>query len=74
MHEMEEILEQMVPDWEVKVVSGGSRVRCDCGYEGEADIKEHGHDHVVFFCPKCNSVPDILSGRDITLKSVELKD
>ncbi|HII72392.1 TPA: hypothetical protein HA265_06575 [Candidatus Woesearchaeota archaeon] len=73
-HEMKEVLLRMVPHWEVKVVRVKAKVRCACGYEGEPDIKEHGHGHAVFFCPKCNSVPEIIEGSDITLKSVEVED
>ena len=72
--DMKEVLHRMMPDWEIEVIDTRSKVKCSCGYEGEPNIIEHSHDHVVFFCPKCKDVPEIISGKDITLKSVEVED
>ncbi len=72
--EMRAVLERMVPDWEVVVEEKEAIVKCGCGYVGKPNIVERGHDHAVFFCPECNAVPEIIEGKDIVLKSVELKD
>jgi Zn finger protein HypA/HybF involved in hydrogenase expression len=71
--EMKEVMERLKPDWEIKTVEKKALVRCKCGYEGEPDIKEHSHDHTVFFCLRCEEVPEILEGKDIVLKSVEVE-
>ncbi len=71
--EMKEVLKNMVPEWEVIVNRQKAKVACDCGFVGEPEILEKGHDHNVFRCPKCKSMmPKILDGDRIILESVEL--
>lgn len=72
--EMKAVLERMKPGWEIKAVRKKAKVKCSCGYEGEPDIVEHSHDHAVFFCPECRAVPEVLEGKDMVLKSVEVED
>ncbi|MFC1742195.1 hydrogenase/urease maturation nickel metallochaperone HypA [Nanoarchaeota archaeon] len=72
LEELRETLVKMVP-WEVRMVSKKALVRCTCGYEGEPDIKDHSHGHSVFVCPKCGQVPEVLEGKDIVLKEVEVE-
>ncbi len=72
-HEMKEIMERMKPEWKIKLVEKKAQVKCMCGYEGEPNIVEHSHDHTVFFCPKCNGVPEVIDGKDIVLKSVDIE-
>ncbi len=71
--EMKEVLQARV-SYEVKVVEKPAIVKCVCGFEGEPDIKEHGHDHAVYYCPKCGEVPELVTGADIILKEVEIED
>ena len=33
----------------------------------------HTHDASVFFCGKCGSVPDVIDGKDIIIKSVVIE-
>lgn len=51
-----------------------SKVRCKCGYEGKAKIKDRGHDFVIIECPECGEIPEILEGNQVILKSVEVED
>ncbi len=60
-------------DWEIEVVKKDSLVRCECGYKGKAKIKERLHDFVIFSCPSCGEIPEVLDGKDIKIKSVIYK-
>jgi Zn finger protein HypA/HybF involved in hydrogenase expression len=71
--ELNKTLSSMVPDWHVKIVTRKAKVRCACGYEGEPDILEHSHGHSVYLCPKCKAVPEVIEGKDIVLKEVEVE-
>lgn len=73
LDELKVTLEQLVPDWNVTMVSKKSKVKCTCGYFGEPNILEHKHGHSVYICPKCGDVPDIVEGADIVLKEVEVE-
>ena len=55
---------------EVEVVEKFSRVKCKCGYLGKAKIRERLHDLVIFECPKCGNVPEVLEGKNIKILSV----
>lgn len=57
-------------DWKIDVVEKKARVRCDCGYEGEAKIRERLHDMVVFECPVCGDIPKVLEGKDIKILKI----
>ena len=59
--------------WIVDVIGIDSKVRCLCGYEGRAKIKERLHDLVIFSCPKCDLLPEVLSGSDIKIAKVRYK-
>lgn len=71
--ELQETLSRMVPGWHIKILRRKAKVKCLCGYEGEPDILEHTHGHSVYFCPKCKGVPEIIEGKDIVLKEVEVE-
>lgn len=73
-HEMEEVLNTLT-DWEVKVTKKKAMVKCEeCGYEGEPEILEQGHDHNVFKCSQCKAMmPTIVDGKDIILKEIEVE-
>ena len=40
-----------------------TRSRCDCGYEGTER----------FVCPRCGALPEIVSGREITVTNIEIE-
>jgi Zn finger protein HypA/HybF involved in hydrogenase expression len=71
--ELMETLSRMVPNWYVQIVQKKAKVKCLCGYIGEPKILEHTHGHSVFFCPKCKRVPELVEGKDIILKEVEIE-
>ncbi|MFH1589452.1 MAG: hydrogenase maturation nickel metallochaperone HypA [archaeon] len=72
-HEMEEVLKTLT-DWKITVTKKKAIVKCECGYKGEPNIVEKGHDHNVFRCPKCNAMmPKILDGDQIILKELEVE-
>lgn len=47
-----------------------SLVECECGYRGRAKITEREHDFVLFECPKCSRIPEILKGKDVIVKEI----
>lgn len=57
-------------DWKVAVKEKKGRVKCECGFVGEPKIMVRGHDFVLFSCPWCGDVPQILEGDKIILKEV----
>ena len=72
-NEMREVLEKMT-NWEIEIIKKPALVKCeDCKFEGEPKITQQLHDHNVFECSKCGKMfPEILEGKDIILKSVEI--
>jgi Zn finger protein HypA/HybF involved in hydrogenase expression len=68
--ELKELLEEVVK-YEVNVKTVKSRVKCECGYEGEPKILLHRHDMTIIECPMCRKAPKILSGTEITVKDVK---
>lgn len=72
-HDLEHVMEAMT-DCRINVTELPAKVKCACGYTGRPKILERGHDIVMFVCPRCGNVPDVLSGDKITLKKVETLD
>lgn len=70
-HLKEHLLERV--DFEIEVIEKTSRVKCECGYQGKAKIRERLHDLVIYDCPKCGNVPEILEGKDIKILKVIYK-
>ncbi|MBN2566648.1 hydrogenase maturation nickel metallochaperone HypA [Candidatus Woesearchaeota archaeon] len=71
--ELKEALRSLVPGWRVVIREKRGRVACECGYEGEPEILEKGHDSTVFRCPECQAVmPRIVGGDEIVLVEVEV--
>ena len=56
--------------WDVEINTKKSKVKCDCGYEGEAKIRERLHDLVIFECPECGNLPEVLEGKNIKIVKV----
>ncbi|GBE19600.1 MAG TPA: hypothetical protein ENG87_02060 [Candidatus Pacearchaeota archaeon] len=57
--------------WNVEIQSKLSKIKCDCGYKGNPEIKQRLHDLVVFSCPKCQAInPDVLEGKDIKILKI----
>ncbi len=56
---------------DLEIIESKAKVNCEkCNFIGEPKIAMHSHDVNVFFCPKCGSVPKILEGNVIKLKSI----
>jgi Zn finger protein HypA/HybF involved in hydrogenase expression len=72
--ELEQALKQMAR-FRVTVVEKPARVQCmDCGHTGRPRIALHSHDATVFFCAKCGAVPKLLSGRDIVMSRIVMRE
>ncbi|MFH1440104.1 MAG: hydrogenase/urease maturation nickel metallochaperone HypA [Candidatus Woesearchaeota archaeon] len=46
--------------------------RKGCGYIGEPKILERGHHNLIYVCPKCERIPEIVEGGDIKIVEVEI--
>ena len=66
---LKEHLKELV-DWEIKVEERKAKVKCKCGFEGEPQIMTRGHDFVLFTCPWCGDIPEVIEGADIVLKEI----
>lgn len=62
------------PGWDVEVFEKESKVRCECGFKGSAKILEKLHDLVIFECPKCGEVPEVLDGGNIKIIKIAYND
>jgi len=72
--DMRNILISMT-DWNISILNDKATVECECGEIGEPNIVEKGHDHNVFKCKSCGKLmPKILSGEEIALVDITLKD
>ncbi|MCF7910291.1 hydrogenase/urease maturation nickel metallochaperone HypA [Candidatus Pacearchaeota archaeon] len=73
--EAEHLKEHLIDEtsWIVNVKLKKSKIKCSCGYIGEAKIKQRMHDFVVFECPVCGLVPEIIEGKDIKIKKIVYK-
>ncbi|MGV8152556.1 MAG: hydrogenase/urease maturation nickel metallochaperone HypA [Candidatus Nanoarchaeia archaeon] len=60
--------------WDVEIINKESSVKCSCGYKGRAKILERLHDLVLFSCPKCNKLPQVIYGKDIKILKIIYKD
>jgi len=59
--------------WDVEVKPVESFVECGCGFEGRAEIRERLHDIVIFECPECSSIPEVLQGDKIKIVKIFYK-
>ncbi|MBU0953445.1 MAG: hydrogenase maturation nickel metallochaperone HypA [Nanoarchaeota archaeon] len=69
--ELERTMAALV-DWELHITDVPARVSCVCGFTGEPQILGRGHDMCLYVCPKCSGAPDIISGGDIKIVSVDV--
>jgi Zn finger protein HypA/HybF involved in hydrogenase expression len=60
-------------DFEFEIAEKKARVKCSCGYEGEPKVVERQHDIVVFECPACGMIPEVIEGDKVILRSVEVE-
>ncbi len=56
--------------WDVKIEMRKAKIKCKCGYTGEPKINAREHDIVFFECPSCHSLPEVLEGNSVVVKSV----
>ena len=56
--------------WDVEIVEKNAVVKCECGFEGRPKILERLHDFVVFECPECGEIPEIVNGEDLKIVKV----
>ena len=70
-HLKEHLIEET--GWEVVLRAKKSEVKCSCGYQGQARIKERLHDTVIYDCPECSKLPEVLQGKDIKIIKVTYK-
>jgi Zn finger protein HypA/HybF involved in hydrogenase expression len=56
--------------WGVRTLTKDAVVKCDCGFDGRPRILERLHDFVVFECPGCGEIPEIVEGKDIKIVKV----
>lgn len=57
----------------IDVIGKKARVNCECGYDGEPDIVDRGHDFVLYECPDCKGIPHIMDGELVKLIHVEVE-
>ncbi len=67
---LREHLEEMV-HWTIEISRKNAYVKCKCGYEGRPEIKLRAHDFVLFQCPRCNEVPEVMEGEGIRITEVK---
>ena len=70
-HLKEHLIEET--GWNVEIKARKSKVKCSCGYKGQARIKQRLHDMVIYDCPECGKLPEILQGKDIKIIKVVYK-
>jgi len=61
-------------DFDFEIEMKKAKVKCKtCDYEGEPKVTERQHDIVLFECPHCGEVPEVIEGDKIILKEVEVE-
>lgn len=70
--EIKDALAKLV-DWKLVIQRKPALVRCSCGYEGNPRVVEKRHGLTLIVCPKCSTLPMVVEGNDIILKSVEVR-
>jgi len=73
--EAEHLKEHLIEEtgWDIEVTTHPGVVLCDCGYKGTPVIKQRLHDMVIYECPKCKQIPQILEGQHIKIVTVRYK-
>ncbi len=72
-NELREALSAEKPAWKITVKETPAKVKCPkCGFRGEPKITERAHDFVLYECGKCGAIPEVLSGKEIALKKVQV--
>ena len=73
---LEHAIRNQKPGWRVKLYPKDSKIKCEkCGFEGKAKVVERLHEAVIYECPICGEdLPEVLEGKQIILKSVEIED
>jgi len=70
--EPEHLKEHLIKEtgWDIHINKKNNKVKCSCGYQGQARIKQRLHDLVIYDCPKCGNLPEVLKGKDIKIIKV----
>lgn len=64
---------EVLVGWKIHHVKIPADVKCACGFEGHPMVLERGHDSFMIECPKCQSLPNLISGTDIKITKVAVK-
>jgi Zn finger protein HypA/HybF involved in hydrogenase expression len=74
--QLENAIKSQRPGWRVKIYKKEGNIKCQkCGFEGKPEVIDRGHEEVFIQCPVCeNSLPEIVDGENIILKSVEVDE
>jgi Zn finger protein HypA/HybF involved in hydrogenase expression len=67
---------QSISNYNYKIVIKGSFIRCNCGYEGSAEIVERLHDQVIWKCPWCDNpieTIEVVDGDKIKIAKIKYK-
>jgi Zn finger protein HypA/HybF involved in hydrogenase expression len=59
--------------WDVEVVVKDAVVECECGFDGRPEVLERLHDLVIFECPQCGGIPEVIDGKDIKILKIIYK-
>jgi Zn finger protein HypA/HybF involved in hydrogenase expression len=65
-----EVLEIDGKSYDIKTIEMPSLVDCGCGYNGKPEIRQKLHDLVIFNCPNCKSIPEVIEGKDIKILDI----
>ena len=60
-------------DWKIEYKEIPAEVECGCGFRGHPTVLERGHDHFMIECPKCRSIPKLISGTEVKLVNVVVR-
>lgn len=60
-------------DWKIEIIKKPSLVKCPCGYNGPAKIMQRLHDLVIYECPNCHNIPEVIEGKTIKILKITYK-
>ena len=57
--------------WKIIIEFEQSKIQCNCGYKGKANIIDKGHGYCIYDCPNCHKNPKVLEGGSIKIIEIE---